>query len=701
MSRRLPDALIAGAVLLVLTVMVVPIPTPMIDLLLITSMALALVIMLVTLYVRQPVKFSVFPTLLLIATLFRLSLNVASTRSILLRGYGGEVIGAFGNFVVGGNTAVGLVVFLILAIIQFIVITKGAGRIAEVAARFTLDAMPGRQMAIDADLNAGLIDEEDAKRRRKEINDQADFYGAMDGASKFVRGDVIAGLIITAINILGGFAVGVLQMGMPFAEAVKTFTLLTVGDGLVAQIPALIVSTAAGILVTRAESETDFAREIGGQLATNPRVFVIAGIMLGVMGLVPGLPIVPFFALAGGVLLLGRGAASAERRRQEAARAAKEAARKAEPPEKVERLLGVDPMEIEVGYALIPLVDDEGDGDLLKRITLVRRQTALDFGFVVPPVRIRDNVRLRPDSYTLKIRGVEVARGRIMMNHWLAMNPGSAQAPLRGFETQDPVFGLPSIWVAAEERDAAELAGYTVVEPSAVIATHLSEVVKRHAHELLGRQEVQALIDNVKQSHSVTIEELLPNVMTLGAVQKVLQRLLRERVSIRDLGTILETLADEAPRVSSVVLLTEKARQALGRAIASQYADQKGAIQACTLDLELERLLLSHLVRDEGDPRLVLQPEQTQLLLDRAGEAIKVCLAATEQPIMLCTQGVRPHLYELISRVFPAVVVLSYQEVQGVESIRSITTLRLDHVDQNVLVTNGAGSAGSGAAAVR
>jgi len=700
-DRRLPDALIAGAVLLILSVMVVPIPTQMIDLLLITSMALALIILLVTLYVRQPVKFSVFPTLLLIATLFRLSLNVASTRSILLRGYGGEVIGSFGNFVVGGNTAVGLVIFLILAIIQFIVITKGAGRIAEVAARFTLDAMPGRQMAIDADLNSGLIDDVEAKERRQQITEQADFYGAMDGASKFVRGDVIAGMIITAINILGGFAVGVLQLGMPFVEALKTFTLLTVGDGLVAQIPALVVSTAAGILVTRAESETDFAREIGGQLTSNPRVFGIAGTMLLILGLIPGLPLLPFAVLAGLVLFLGRAAARSTRRREAAELEAKEQARKAEPPEKVERLLSVDPMEIEVGYALIPLVEENDDGDLLNRITLVRRQTAMDLGVVVPPVRIRDNVRLRPDSYAVKLRGVQIAEGRIMMNHWLAMNPGNIETPIRGFETQDPVFGLPSTWVSEEERNSAEVAGYTVVAPSAVVATHLSEVVKQHAHELLGRQQVQSLIDNIKQEHSVTIDELIPNMMTLGGVQKVLQRLLRERVSIRDLGTILETLADEAPHVKNAVQLTERARQALGRGIAQTYADAKGVLQACTLDLELERTLLSNIVRDDAEPRLILQPEQTQQLLDRAGEAVKVCLTATELPIFICTQGVRPHFYELMSRVFPAVVVLSYQEVQGVESIRSVTTLRLDDENQEVLLANGAPGAGGRAATVR
>jgi len=688
--RRLPDLLAAVSVLLILAVMIIPVPTPLIDLMLITNVALALIVLLVTLYVKQPLRFSVFPTLLLFATLFRLSLNVASTRSILLRGYGGEVIEAFGNFVVGGNTAVGLVAFFILAVIQFVVITKGAGRIAEVAARFTLDAMPGRQMAIDADLNAGIIDDIEARRRREEITNLADFYGSMDGASKFVRGDAIAGVIITIINILGGLAVGMLQMGMPVSEAAKTFTLLTVGDGLVAQIPALIISTASGILITRAQDETDLTRQIGSQLTEDPRVFSIAAIMLGGLGLVPGLPFLPFAIVGGAVFLIGRSVTRGKAREKVEVEAAEAAERPAEPPENVEKLLKVDPLEIEVGYALIPLVEEDDGGDLLKRVTLVRRQSAIDLGIVVPPVRIRDNVRLKPDTYAIKIRGAEVARGRVLMKHWLAMNPGHVKATVRGIDTTDPVFGLPSVWVGEGERSKAETAGFTVVEPSAVVATHLSEVVKRRADQILGRQEVQALLDNVKTEHSVVIDELVPGLLSLGGVQKVMQRLLREQVSIRDLGTILETLADHAPAIKSTVVLNERVREAMGRSIVSRYVDSRGALQAVTLDLDLERLLLSSVIRDQVEPRLILKPELTEKLLDEVGQAIKVCLAVSDQPIFVCTQGVRPHFYELVSRVFPQVVVLSYQEVDGVESIRSVTTLRLDHANQEVLVANSA-----------
>lgn len=690
-KQKLPDTAAAAAVLGILGMMIVPVPTGLIDLLLIMNLSMGLIVLMVTLYVRQPLQFSVFPTILLYTTLMRLALNVASTRAILLNGYGGKVIESFGQFVVGGNTAVGLVVFLILAVIQFVVITKGAGRIAEVAARFTLDAMPGRQMAIDADLNAGIIDEVEAKERREELTKLSDFYGAMDGASKFVRGDTIAGVVITVINILGGFAVGVAQLGMSLTEALQTFTILTVGDGLVASLPALIISTASGILVTRAQEASDLSRQIGGQLASDPRVFSVSAGVLMILALVPGLPFLPFMVVAVGLFALSRVASKALRRREEVRAAeAEAAAAPAEGPEKVEKLLKVDPMEIELGYALIPLVEEAEGGDLLRRVTLVRRQSALEIGVVVPPVRIRDNVRLKPDTYAIKIRGMEVARGRVLMRHWLAMNPGNVKTRIKGIETEDPVFHLPSVWIADEERSGAELAGYTVVEPAAVVATHLSEVVKRHGDELLGRQEVQALLDNVKADFSVVIDELVPQQMTLGGVQKVLRRLLREQVSVRDLGRILEVLADHAAQQPSEILLTERVRQALGRTIAERYLSDRGVLQGVTLDLELERRLLTSLVTQERDPRLVLQPDLTQKLLDGAGEALKACLAVSEHPVFICTQGVRPHLYELLSRVFPDVVVLSYQEVEGVESIRSVTTLRLDDASQEILLAHGA-----------
>jgi flagellar biosynthesis protein FlhA len=512
----------------------------------------------------------------------------------------------------------------------------------------------------------------------------------MDGASKFVRGDSIAGVVITLINILGGFAVGVAQLGMSLTEALQTFTILTVGDGLVASLPALIISTASGILVTRAQESADLSRQIGGQLAADPRVFSVTAAVLLILALVPGLPFLPFALVAAGLFVLAQVSRRALARRDEARDAAVEAAKPAESPEKVERLLKVDPMEIELGYALIPLVEESEGGDLLRRVTLVRRQAAMEIGVVVPPVRIRDNVRLKPDAYAIKIRGMEVARGKVLMRHWLAMNPGHVKTRIKGIETEDPVFHLPSVWISEDQRSNAELAGYTVVEPAAVVATHLSEVVKRHGDDLLGRQEVQALLDNVKAEFSVVIDELVPNHMTLGGIQKVLRRLLRERVSVRDLGHILEVLADHAANQPSVVQLTEKVRQALGRTIAERYLSDRGVLQGVTLDLELERHLLTSIVTQDRDPRLVLQPDLTQKLLDGAGEALKACLAVSEHPVFICTQGVRPHLYELLSRVFPDVVVLSYQEIEGVESIRSVTTLRLDDANQEILLAHGA-----------
>jgi flagellar biosynthesis protein FlhA len=680
----LGDIGVAGLVLAVLAIMILPVPTWILDGLLVTDLALALVILLVTVYIRQPLRFNVFPTLLLLATLYRLSLNVAATRAILLQGYGGHVIEAFGNFVVGGNYAVGLVAFLILTIIQFVVITKGAGRIAEVAARFTLDAMPGRQMAIDADLNAGLIDEQEAKARRLEITRQADFYGAMDGAAKFVRGDAIAALIITAINILGGFVIGILQHGMSMADSLRTYTLLTIGDGLVAQIPALVVSTASGILITRSEGQDALGSELGHQLFHEPRAVLAASGILALLGLVPGLPTVPFLvlaAIAGAVGLISR--RNLGREEAQDAEAAK--AKTAQAPEKVERLLAVDPLELEIGFGLISLVDETREGgDLLRRVTLVRRQCATELGLVVPPVRVRDNIRLPQDGYVILLKGVEVAKGTIQTGHFLAMAPGANALPLDGIETTEPVFGLKAVWIMPDRRGEAEVSGYTVVEPAAVMATHLAETIKAHADEILGRQEVQTILDQTKQRNAAVVEELIPNHLTVGGVQKVLQRLLRERVSIRDMVSILETLADHAPATKDLDTLVERVRESLGRAITHQYRDNKGNLSVISIEPSLEQDLIQSVKAGETGGRLILPPDRARQLLERVSSGVHRALAHTAQPVLLCSPYLRPYLRGFLEKALPHVAVLSYGEVLSAGTVKTVATIAAEYAHQEV-----------------
>ncbi len=673
--RARSDLILAGGVLLILGVMLVPVPTMLLDLLLIGNLGFALLVLSLTIYAKRPLSFNAFPSVLLLATLLRLSLNVATTRQILLTGYGGKVIGAFGGFVVGGNYAVGAVAFIIIVIIQFLVITKGAGRIAEVAARFTLDAMPGKQMAIDADLNAGLIDENQARARRAEISRQADFYGAMDGAAKFVRGDAIAGIIITVINIVGGFAIGVIQLHMSFSEAARTFTLLTIGDGLVAQIPALIISTASGILITRSDGQKHLGEELFEQMLGEARgPFVAAGILF-LLGLVPAMPTIPFWLLA--ALVASGGLLAHQRRRgeEEAARATS-ARRRPEEPEKVERLLHVDPMELEIGFGLIPLADEEACGDLLHRVTMTRRQIAGELGFVVPPIRIRDNVRLGAEDYAVKLRGEEVARGQLMMDNLLAMGPGAADGEIEGVHTTEPVFGLPAIWISPDQRHEAEMSGLTVVEPAAVIATHLSEIVRHHAHEIITRQDVQTLVDQAKATHPAVVEELIPNQMTLGGLLKVLKRLLQEQVSIRDMVTILETLADHVPAVKDIDALVERCREALSRPLTRPYKDERGMLSVVTLDPRLEQQLLEAIAPGhEGRNRLVLDPARAQGLVTQVSGAIQKLLEVAQHPVLLCSQYLRPHLRDFIARFVPQIVVLSYGEVGNAANVRTVATV--------------------------
>ena len=682
-----PDILMSAGVVGVLMIMLLPMPRFILDLLLSFSITLAIIVLLVGMQIRKPLEFSVFPSVLLMVTLLRLSLNIAATRLILLHGNegpaaAGEVIRAFGNFVVGGNYTVGLVVFTILVIINFVVVTKGAGRIAEVAARFTLDAMPGKQMSIDADLNAGLINEAEARRRRKEIADEADFYGAMDGASKFVRGDAVAAVIIILVNIVGGLAIGVLQQGLSIAAAAQNYTLLTVGEGLVAQVPALIVSTAAGIVVTRAASEANLGQEIARQVMVSPKVLGTAAGLLLALGLVPGLPHIAFLFLGSGVAWFAY-QLKQQQRPVEVLDALPTvpgaAAAPTKPAEATPHVVPLDLMEVQVGYGLIGLVDGQQGGMLLERIKGLRRQIAFDMGFLVPPIHIRDNLQLRPNEYALLLKGVELVRGEILPGYMLAIDPGTAQKDVvQGIPTKEPAFGLPALWVAESSREQAQMAGYTVVDGGSAIATHLSEVIKRHAHELIGRQEVQALLDELAKSHPKLVEELIPNLLPLGAVVRILSNLLRERVPIRDLRTILESLADHAGTMKDTEMLTEIARQALSRTITRQYLSMEGVLPVIALDPRLDRKLAEQLGGDARNGYWMLDPTLSQRLLAALRQAAERMAAHGQQPVILCSPVLRRHVYRLTERQLQSVPVLSMSEVDSGAKIKAVETVRLD-----------------------
>lgn len=675
-----PDVVISVGVVAILMVMLLPLPRFLLDLLLSFDITLSVIILLVGLQVRRPIEFSVFPSVLLMITLFRLSLNIASTRLILLHGNegagaAGEVIRAFGNFIVGGNYTVGLVVFSILVIINFVVVTKGAGRVAEVAARFTLDAMPGKQMSIDADLNAGLINEADARRRRREIAEESDFYGAMDGASKFVRGDAIAAVIIILVNIVGGLAIGILQQGMSPALAAQTYTVLTVGEGLVAQIPALIVSTAAGIVVTRAASETDLGGEMTRQLLMSSKpVGIAAGILLA-LGLVPGLPHVAFLVLGSAIAWIAY-----HLHQQEQVQAAPQpvpTTPKAE--EALVRVTPLDLMEVQVGYGLIGLVEGTQGTALLDRIKALRRQFAEAMGFVVPPIHIRDNLQLRPNEYAIMLKGVEVAKADVLPGHLLAIDPGTAQRGLvQGIATKEPAFGLPALWIPEEAREQAQMAGYTVVDASSAIATHLSELIKRHGHELLGRQEVQALLDEVGKAHPKLVEELIPTLVPLGTVVRVLGNLLKEGIPIRDLRSILEAVSDQATNTKDAEVLTEYARQALARTITKQYQAPDGSLQVITLDPRLDRSLAEQAAALPPGATLNLDPTFSHKLLTGLKQAAERVAARGQQPIVLCSQVVRRHLRRHSDRILHAVPVLGLNEVDSFVRLQSLDTVRID-----------------------
>ena len=682
--QRPQEYLVGFGVVVILAVMVMPIPPLMLDLLLSFSITFALIILLVSVFMRGPLDFSVFPSLLLIVTLIRLSLNVASTRIILLHGSegtsaAGQVIESFGSFVVGGNFVVGTVIFIILVMINFIVITKGSVRTSEVAARFTLDAIPGKQMSIDADLNAGLINEKEARNRRQMLEQEADFYGSMDGAIRFVRGDAIAGILITVINILGGFGIGVFQQDMGVGEAAQVYTLLTIGDGLVSQLPALVVSTAAGLVVTRAVADKNLPEQLISQLLNQPYAFIIASLVLFFFGMIPGLPHFPFFVMSIFAGIIGFNKFKDTNKKALIENRKKEDEAKAPTPERVESILPLDIMELEVGYELIPLVDADSNGELLDRIKSVRRQFALELGFIVPPLHIRDNLQLKSNEYGILIKGVEVSRGSIMTGRLLAMNPGTIEKEIDGIQTKEPTFGLPAVWISTSDKQKAQMAGYTVVDSSTVVTTHIKETIKRHASELLGRQETQSLIDKFKESNPKVIEELIPDVLSLGKVQKVLQNLLKEQISIRDLRTILEQLADYGPTTKDTDILTEYVRQALARPITKQFQSADGSLSVMTLNREIEELIHSSIQKTELASFLSLEPTVAEKLLLKLQEAVESITPQMEtSPVLLASPGIRHHLRKFVERFIPDLAVLSHSEIIPSVQIKTLKVVDLN-----------------------
>jgi flagellar biosynthesis protein FlhA len=659
------DLMAAMAVVLVVVMMIVPLPPVLLDFFITLNISGGLVILVATLYMPRALDFAAFPSLLLLTTLFRLSINVSVTRLILLHGDAGSVIKSFGNFVVGGNILVGLVVFLILIVIQFVVITNGAGRVAEVAARFTLDAMPGKQMAIDADLNAGQITDEEARRRRADISREADFYGAMDGASKFVKGDAMAGILIVAINLIGGLVAGLVMQHMPLSQAIQRFSLLTVGDGLAAQIPALLISVATGILVTRATSEKDLGNDIAKQILSQRRAPLVAGSVICGFALVPGLPKVPFLLV--GALFLATGWALRNGiiggREDEAATAAQPAAELPSPRDQALEALPIDPLELAIGFGLVPLVDQKAGGALLSRVSAIRRQIAGELGMVIPPVRIHDEVGLDSHEYVVKVRGAEVARGRTLPGHQLAMDPGDAVGQLQGVPTTEPAFGLPATWIPEHGRAEAEALGFTVVDPESVIVTHLTEAIRAEAHELLTRQETRQLLDQLKEHNAAVVDEVVPDVLSLGEIQRVLQALLREHVSIRDLGVIVEAIGDKARLTRDPSLLAEYARQALGRSITAPYLGADRKLRAITLDPAVEQEVAESIAQTSDGEYLAMEPSRAQALVTALRRDVDGAIAHGARPVLLSSARVRRHLRRLSEQALPQLPVCSYNEI--------------------------------------
>lgn len=683
-STSVSEIMTVIGVITILVVMIIPLPSILLDFLLALNITVAVTILLIAMYTLKPLDFFVFPPLLLVTTLFRLSLNVASTRLILLHGNegamaAGRVIKSFGSFVVGGNYVVGVIVFIILVIVNFVVITKGATRIAEVAARFTLDGMPGKQMSIDADLNAGLIDEDEAKQRRITITREAEFHGSMDGAAKFVRGDAIAGIIITIINIIGGFIIGVFQQHMSILNAAQNYTLLTVGDGLVSQIPALTISTAAGIVVSRAASEKTMGKDFGKLFSKYPKPIYLSALTVFCFGLIPGLPHIPFIMLS---IVIGISVYLFEKKKEELKDEKIEVRKKEEideGPEPVEHLLVIDPLELEVGYGLIALVDREQGGKFLDRVRSIRRQFAVEMGMVIPPIHIRDNLQLNSSEYQILLKGVKIAGSGLMVNHYLAMDPGDATRKIEGIETKEPAFNIPACWIPEERKEEAKLAGYTVVDDATIMATHLTEVLRKHASELLGRQEVQNLLDNLSKMYPKAVEELVPNLLSLGAVQKVLQNLLEERISIRDLLTIVETLADCAPLTKDPDLLTEYVRNKMSRSFISPHIGEDGYLKLITMSQNVEDLLLKGIQKTEHGSYLSVDPNIADSIISSIKKEAEKAMSKNIQPILLTTPLIRRHLRKMIEYFVPSLMVLSQSELLSDIGFKAIGKVELNH----------------------
>ncbi|OIJ17851.1 flagellar biosynthesis protein FlhA [Anaerobacillus alkalidiazotrophicus] len=669
------DLSVLLGVILIVVMLIIPLPPGMLDFLIIINISLALLIILVAMNTKEPLQFSIFPTLLLLVTLFRLGLNVSTTRSILGKGEAGNVIDTFGSFVVGGNALVGFVVFLILIIIQFVVITKGAERVSEVGARFTLDAMPGKQMSIDADLNAGMISDTEAKERRLKIEREADFYGAMDGASKFVKGDAIAGIVIVIINIIFGLIIGMMQQGLDLTTSASKYTLLTVGDGLVSQIPALLISTATGIVVTRAASEGNLGDDISRQLLAYPKMLYIAGGTIALLGFFTPINLgltIPVAALLiiGGYFLVKSNDKRLEQIDEVAS--SEDPQEDMKSPESVVNLLQVDPIEFEFGYGLIPLADANQGGDLLDRVVMIRRQLALELGLIVPVIRIRDNIQLQPNEYCIKIKGNEVAKGELLLDHFMAMSPGVDDESIIGIDTIEPAFGMPALWIGEDMKEQAELSGYTVVDPPSVVSTHLTEVIKRHAHELIGRQETKQLVDHLKEAYPTLVDDVTPNPLSVGEVQKVLANLLKEKVSIRNLPTIFETLADYGQMTKDTDLITEYVRQALSRQITKQYTNVNDPLYVITVSGSVEKMVAEGVQQTEHGNFLALDPNDSQSVVDAIIYEVERMSEMGQMPILLCSPAVRMYIRHLVERYLPHVPVLSYNELEPTIEVQSV-----------------------------
>ncbi|NCO66347.1 MAG: flagellar biosynthesis protein FlhA [Candidatus Aquicultor secundus] len=675
--NKYSDAILALIIALIVSLLIIPIPTALIDGLLVFNLILSIVVLLVTMYNNEPLQFSMFPSLLLVTTLFRLGLYISTTRAILSTGAAGSVVNSFGSIIIGDNFVVGIVIFIILVIVQFIVITTGTARISEVTARFTLDAMPGKQMAIDADLNSGLITEDEAKTRRRNVQREADFYGAMDGASKFVKGDATASIIIAAVNLIGGFIVGATQQNMDLMTSLQTFGRIAIGAGLAIQIPTLLISTAAGIIVTRVASDSDLGQDLSKQLFTQPRALMITGILIIFFGMIPGLPKLPFFIMGG---LTGGASYFINQSSRRAAIAEEELEVKEEAPAVSDNLIDVlqiDPMELEIGYSLIPLVDPDQGGEILDRITLMRRQIALDLGYVVPPIRIRDNIQIAPSEYRIKIKGSDIARSSVFLDQLLAIDSGMTVATIDGTETREPAFGLTAYWISPERREEAEVMGYTVVDPTSAMITHLSEITKKYAHELISRQDVQQLLDNIKQSYPVVVEEVVPGVLTVGEIQQVLQGLLAERVSIRDMTTLLEALGDSARNTRNIDILTEYARQAIGRSICHQHQSEDGKLDVIAVDPLIEKEIVDSVEYTDQGIVISLDPARTQQILESLSNTLEEVLRQGRSPVILCSTNIRRPLRKIAERKLPNLAVLSYNEIAPEFELQSVGMVSL------------------------